>query len=346
MNNQTFLIDTTEKKIWSKFLNLIPHNKKDIYYNSEYVDLYKNRECSPKCFIHKSNDNIYFYPFIKRRISGMNYYDITTPYGYGGPIIKNYDKKFILEALNNYYGILEENNIVCEQVKFHPILKNVDIFKEVNSYKIYMSCNTVTIDCKLDIDFMLSKIYKKSNREKIKKIEKKNANVFFSRDINSIKQFEKIYNKNLENINANKKYFFNQKYYKSILNNLKDNFFIANLEINNEILATQMVLYFNNIGHTHLQGTTEKGKKLGVTNYLKHRVILKAKELNIKFLNFGGGRTNDENDSLLNFKKSFSNILSEFYIAEKIYNYEIYSELVKKTNREMFFSYRNDKFIS
>ena len=75
-------------------------------------------------------------------------------------------------------------------------------------------------------------------------------------------------------------------------------------------------------------------------------MILKAKELNIKFLNFGGGRTNDENDSLLNFKKSFSNILSEFYIAEKIYNYEIYSELVKKTNREMFFSYRNDKFIS
>ena len=48
MNNQTLIYN--RKKIWSKFLNLIPDNKKDIYFNSEYVDL-QNRECSPKCFI-------------------------------------------------------------------------------------------------------------------------------------------------------------------------------------------------------------------------------------------------------------------------------------------------------
>lgn len=209
-----------------------------------------------------------------------------------------------------------------------------------------MSCKTVTIDCKYDADFMISKIYKKSNKEKIKKIEKKNPIVYFSKDIKSIKQFEDIYNTNLRNINANKKYFFDQKYYKSILNNLKENFFIANLEIDNEILASQMVLYQNDIGHTHLQGTTLKGKKLGVTNFLKHKVILKAKELNIKLLNFGGGRTNDEKDSLLNFKKSFSNILSKFYIAEKIYNPEVYADLTAITNKKMFFSYRNDKFIT
>ena len=51
-----------------------------------------------------------------------------------------------------------------------------------------------------------------------------------------------------------------------------------------------MVLYFNNID-IHIYKELQKRKKLGVTNYLKHRVILKAKELNIKFLNFGGGRT-------------------------------------------------------
>ena len=60
-----------------------------------------------------------------------------------------------------------------------------------------MSCKTVTIDCKLDTNYMLSKIYKKSNKEKIKKIEKKNAVVYFSRDIKSVKQFEDIYNNNL-----------------------------------------------------------------------------------------------------------------------------------------------------
>ena len=64
------------------------------------------------------------------------------------------------------------------------------------------------------------------------------------------------------------------------------------------------------------------------------------------YLNFGGGRTNDENDSLLQFKKSFSNILSEFYIAEKIYNEDLYAELTIATDKKMFYSYRNDDFIS
>ena len=61
----------------------------------------------------------------------------------------------------------------------------------------------------------------------------------------------------------------------------------------------------------------KKEKKLGVTNYLKHRVILKAKELNIKFLNFGGGRTNDENDSLLNFKKVSQTFYRSFILQKK-----------------------------
>ena len=239
-----------------------------------------------------------------------------------------------------------KKKVICEQIKFHPLLKNVENFNEINSYKIYMSCKTVTINCKLNEDFMLTKIYKKSNKEKIKKIEKKNAKVFFSMTSKSIKQFEKIYNENLIYINADKKYFFDNNYYKSILSKLNENFFIANLEIDGEVLATQMVLYYNGIGHTHLQGTTPKGKKLGVTNFLKHQVILKAKELNINYLNFGGGRTNDDNDSLLNFKKSFSNTLSEFYIGEKIYNSGIYSELTAKTNKDMFYSYRKDSFIS
>ena len=165
MNNETFLIEPKNKKLWNQFLNSIPNNKKDIYYLPDYVNLYNNKICAPKCYIYKSKENVFFYPFIKRKILKTNFFDIITPYGYGGPIVKNYDKKFILEALNNYYGILTENNVICEQIKFHPLLRNVENLKEVNLYNLYMSCKTVTVDCKLDISYMLSKIYKKSNKE-------------------------------------------------------------------------------------------------------------------------------------------------------------------------------------
>jgi hypothetical protein len=346
MEHETFIIEPTDKILWNKFLNTIPDDKKDIYYLADYVNLYKNKVCEPKCFIYKSKDNIFFYPFIKRSILKTKYYDLITPYGYGGAIMKNNDSEFTLSALKNLTNYINENNIISEQIKFHPLLKNYEIYKKTNSHKIYMACNTVTIDCANEINFMWSKIYKKSNKEKIKKIQNKKAKIFFSNNKSSIIKFREIYNNNLKNINAKKKYYFELEYYYSFLNNLNNNFFIAHLEIENEILASQLVIYDKNYGHTHLQGTSIKGKKLGVTNLLKHEVIMKAKEMKLKYLHFGGGRTDDENDSLLKFKKGFSNTLSEFFIAEKIYNNNIYNDLIIDTNDKMFYSYRNDNFIT
>ena len=54
MKYETFVIDPEEKNLWNKFLDLIPDNKKDIYYFADYVNLYKNKICKPKCFIYKS----------------------------------------------------------------------------------------------------------------------------------------------------------------------------------------------------------------------------------------------------------------------------------------------------
>ena len=346
MKNETHIINANEDSLWNKFLDLIPSNKQDVYYQANYVNLYNNKICEPKCFIYKSKENLFFYPFIKRNILDTNYYDSITPYGYGGPIIKFDDKSFLLEALNSCSSYLEESNIICEQIKFHPLLKNYEIFQEIKTHKIYRACKTVTVDCQLEPEFMCSNIYKKSNKEKIKKIQKKNAKIIFLKDINAMYKFSEIYNENLKSINAEKKYFFDLNYFNSISNNLNQNFFIAHLEIEGEILASQIVIYGTNFGHTHLQGTSPKGKKLGVTNLLKHEVIMRAKKLNLQYLNFGGGRTNDKDDSLLQFKSGFSSTFSEFYLGEKIYRNDLYQELTNNLEKKKFFSYRNDNFIS
>ena len=346
MQNETHIINAKENNTWNKFLDQIPKNKKDVYYHANDANLYNNKICKAKCFVYKSKENIFFYPFIKRNILNTNYYDSITPYGYGGPIIKFNDKNFLIEALNSYSSYLKENNIICEQIKFHPLLKNYKIFQEIKTHKIYSACKTVTVDCQLKPEFMWSNIYKKSNKEKIKKIQKKNAKVFFSKDIKAMLKFTEIYNENLKSINAEKKYFFDLNYFNSISNNLNQNFFIAHLEIEGEILASQIVIYGTNFGHTHLQGTSPKGKKLGVTNLLKHEVIMRAKKLNLQYLNFGGGRTNDKDDSLLQFKSGFSSTFSEFYLGEKIYRNDLYQELTNNLEKKKFFSYRNDNFIS
>ena len=78
---------------------------------------------------------------------------------------KNDEKEFSLTALNNFSDYIRENNIICEQIKFHPLLKNYQLLNKLNFYKIYKACDTVTIDCSNEIDFMWSEIYKKNRAE-------------------------------------------------------------------------------------------------------------------------------------------------------------------------------------
>ena len=40
MKYETFILEPKDKILWNKFLELIPDNKKDIYYLADYVNLY------------------------------------------------------------------------------------------------------------------------------------------------------------------------------------------------------------------------------------------------------------------------------------------------------------------
>ena len=78
----SYVIDTYDKKLWNYNLNLIPDHNKDIYYFSNYVNLYRNTTNHPKCFIYKSEENV-FLSIHKKSILKSSYYDLITPYGYG-----------------------------------------------------------------------------------------------------------------------------------------------------------------------------------------------------------------------------------------------------------------------
>ena len=55
------------------------------------------------------------------RIEENTYFDLATPYGYGGWLIEGNQVEKLFQT---YYDWLENNGIICEFVRFHPILKN------------------------------------------------------------------------------------------------------------------------------------------------------------------------------------------------------------------------------
>jgi hypothetical protein len=61
---------------------------------------------------------------------------------------------------------------------------------------------------------------------------------------------------------------------------------------------------------------------------LRYAITLWAVEHNVEYIHHGGGRNVSESDSLYCFKKQFGqNTLFDFYIAEKVWDKEMYDRL-------------------
>ena len=109
-----------------------------------------------------------------------------------------------------------------------------------------------------------------------------------------------------------------------------------------------LLLYNKHYAHCHLIGSNDLSRKLSANNMLHHEVIKWSKINNLNVLHFGGGVTNDEDDAVLKFKRSFSNQTHDFFVGERIINVKKYNELCRNLvnknllNDNKLLKYRND----
>ena len=107
----------------------------------------------------------------------------------------------------------------------------------------------------------------------------------------------------------------------------------------NEILASAIILMYGEYANYHLSATSEENKDNSVINFLLHECIQFLKERDFHYFNLGGGATIEKQDGLLKFKMNFSKELSDFSIGKKIYNKEIYNQIIKQWKQKYPQSY-------
>jgi lipid II:glycine glycyltransferase (peptidoglycan interpeptide bridge formation enzyme) len=105
------------------------------------------------------------------------------------------------------------------------------------------------------------------------------------------------------------------------------------LAIDNEsgqtIGASQYIMT-NDIVQYHLSGTKDDFLHLMPTKLLIDEMRMIASEKGYVYFNLGGGLGGRDNDSLFNFKSSFSKDFKDFNLWKYICNQKIYDELVLK----------------
>ena len=88
MSIKYYWLDYSQKDKWEESLSKFPDEKRDVYFDPEYVKLYEDGSRKAVCFIFVKDKSIFVYPFLQQAIQqAEGYFDICTPYGMGGLFI-------------------------------------------------------------------------------------------------------------------------------------------------------------------------------------------------------------------------------------------------------------------
>jgi hypothetical protein len=320
--------------------NDIIHNNlkiNEIFFRYEYINLFtcqntdKKKEILGNLFVaYNDKGNFWINPFLKSRINNYdditcnNFFEIQTPYGYGGPYSNTRDLNFISDSQDVYFKWCVENKIVVEFVRFNPILDNKFFFNKID--KIHFERNSRYFDLKLmnkDLTNFSSKV-----RNKIKQAKKADIEIDFNLNKFNFNQFKDYYLNFIKSIKANKFYLFDINYFEKLyeLTN-KLGFLVIARHKKNFLGGSIFIGYKKNINY-YLTVIPEKKLFPGINNLILINGYLLSKEKGFEFCNLGGGISNS-GDSLYDFKKSMSNAEFGFYIGYKIYNHILYQQIKK-----------------
>ncbi|OOM77940.1 FemAB family protein [Clostridium puniceum] len=325
------LLYTSSPK-WNEYLEIMNKDNEDIYFSKNYYNMYEqNGDGKAELFVYKEENDIAIYPFMLNEIKGYRldkkYYDIESAYGYGGPLTNNYDEKFLMNFENSFLEYCSANNIIAEFIRFHPLIKNENIFKK--NIKVLHNRTTVYLDLTKGIQAIWKEDIKSKNRNMIRKAEKNGLVVENSDDY---EEFQSIYSKTMDKVEANDYYYFNENYYKQIKNS--DNYILLNVKQNDMVIASAIFIKYGKFFHYHLAGSLKEYLKFAPNNLLLWEAIKLACSSGAKMFHFGGGLSDCIDDKLFKFKSSFSKNTTDFYIGKRIHNNEIYEYLINEWEKE------------
>ena len=310
---------------YQKEFDNLPHNLQLSSLNPKFCKEFKvyNNDIEIIYWVYKENENIFMNCFYIGKIKNTDYFDIQSPYPFGGPISSSNDELFLKKANKQFEIWALSKNILVELFKFNPVLD------QTKWYNGTLEINRKTIIVNLKND--LNKNYEKRRFYDVRNIEKKNVLKIVKNPFDKDK-FIKIYKDNMKNLKAEKFYFFSDEYLKNIINlDITDTWFAY---MDNHIVSTALILNSKNskIIEYFLGARNFIYDKYKSTVYLLHKISEYYKKKNYNKFYLGGGRSSREDDSLFFFKKGFSDSTSNFYIAHKIYNDKNYNDLRNKTN--------------
>lgn len=324
----------------------------DIYFEPEYARLYENEDNKAIEYRFECEYGIITNLFMKRKINislpdGIQYFDLVTPYGYGGPVIhSSTDKEKLIAAyMEDFRTYTSRENIIAEFVRFHPIIGNGVDFKDAYN-ALY---DRKTVGTNLTYDDVIGTEFSKHKRKDIRRILK-NPEIKYEVDENpsSLDDFVDIYYSTMDRDGADDYYYFDKTYFQTMLEKLEGHITTGKVFLGEKLIAMGVYFRYGKYLHAHLSGTLSEYLDYSPAYILKYALALYGHEKGYEVIHYGGGSSSSEENGLYKFKREFGkNTVFDFYIAKKVWNENVYKNICEAVgadiNTEFFPAYREER---
>ena len=330
------IITFDENAEWDK--TVVSFKNYDVYYSHGYVEAFMlHGDGDPLLIYYESETLRGMYVAMKRdlslltwlsgKISPSSWYDLTTPYGYGGWLFEGDASDDNLQRFySEYKEYMLEHNCVSSFVRYSPVLRNSEMMGSIS--RVLDLGKTIAID--LSSEETIWANIKSKNRNMIRKAVKSGVTIEHSKPTTELlATFKLIYDETMRNDHAVDYYFFSNSFYQSIINSLSDNTEVFYALFDGKIIAISIILHCNGMMHYHLSGTMSEYRKLAPTNLLLYEAAMWGCKNGFKLFHLGGGVGSGE-DNLYKFKAAFNrNSDCRFSIGQEIFNPGLYRQLVE-----------------
>ena len=316
-----------DKNNWNEFIDSCIGV--DSYHSFEYHILAKQPDERAVLVTYAFEEIRIGLPLLIRQIPGTKLFDATSVYGYAGPVSKNlpstYDNTHFIASMNTY---LIENKIITVFSRLNPFVpKQEEILSKYG--KILPKGKIVTIDLLKSVSDQRSS-FQRRLKTHINKA-RRNCEIKEATTKKDLLVFLDIYSENMSRVNADKFYFFKEDYFYQLLKSesFKTILLLATDKNSGIPIAGTLFMLKKGIVQYHLSGTRNEYLHLMPNKMLIDEMRIRATTMNCGVLNLGGGLGGSTDDTLFQFKSSYSKDFKDFKIWQLIVDEHNYKGLVE-----------------
>jgi hypothetical protein len=273
-------------------------------------------------------DHTILYPYLLRKIeSGLgsgNLYDMSSPYGYGGPFTWGTDTA--PESSRRFWNQLNEwmrtENVISEFIRFALFGTDADSYP---GETVMRQVNVIVGLERSPEDLWRS--FASKVRRNVNRAQKEGVHVVLDSTPAGVDKFHPIYLNTMLRRSANLEYHFSRNFFERLHNSLPGKFAYFHAIRQGEVVSTELVLVSEATVYFFLGGTLLEGFPVRANELLKYEVMKWAMAQGKKRYVLGGGH--EPNDGIERYKRAFApDGLFTFSTGQRVVNQSAYDNLV------------------